>query len=61
MRGSREVEREESEEEEGESREQVGKKDPESSEGDRRPGTHHFLNDRLGLGGLQLLLHLLFH
>lgn len=23
--------------------------------------THHFLNDRLGLGRLQLLLHLLFH
>lgn len=25
------------------------------------PGTHHFLDDRLWLGGLQLLLHLLFH
>ena len=25
------------------------------------PGAHHFLNDRLWLGGLQLLLHLLFH
>lgn len=26
-----------------------------------RPGTHHFLYDRLWLGSLQLLLHLLFH
>lgn len=25
------------------------------------PGTHHFLNDRLWLGSLQLLLHLLLH
>lgn len=25
------------------------------------PGTHHFLYDRLWLGSLQLLLHLLFH
>lgn len=24
-------------------------------------GAHHFLDDGLGLGGLQLLLHLLFH
>lgn len=24
-------------------------------------GTHHFLNDGLWLGSLQLLLHLLFH
>lgn len=40
-----------------------GEKDPQKQQ--RRtgppPGTHHLLDDRLWLGGLQLLLHLLFH
>ena len=31
------------------------------SSGNSPPGTHHFLDDGLRLGGLQLLLHLLFH
>lgn len=40
-----------------------GEKDPQKEQGrmGTPPGTHHFLNDGLWLGGLQLLLHLLFH
>lgn len=62
MRGSREVKREKRREEKGgERRTGAGEKGPQKQREWPTPGTHDFVDDRLGLGGLQLLLHLLFH
>lgn len=58
-KGRREVEREQVKSK-GRAESRAGRGAPGAARGTGAP-THHFLNDRLGLGGLQLLLHLLFH